>query len=58
MLHPDVLDIESAMKLTPLADDVWLNAMVNLAGTPKHKRQMSAHKIINSQLEPQLLRIS
>ena len=37
MLHPDVLDIESAMKLTPLADDVWLNAMVNLAGTPKHK---------------------
>ena len=37
LLHNDVLNIESALKLTPLADDVWLNAMVNLAGTPKHK---------------------
>ena len=37
MLHPDVLDLETALKLAPLADDVWLNAMVNLAGTPKYK---------------------
>lgn len=37
LLHPDVLDLDLAMKLTPLADDVWLNAMVNLVGTKKHK---------------------
>ena len=37
LLHPDVLDLDLATALTPLADDVWLNAMVNLAGTTKHK---------------------
>lgn len=37
MLYPDVLNLELALKLTPLADDVWLNAMVNLAGTHKSK---------------------
>ena len=36
-LFKDALDMELATKLTPLADDVWLNAMVNLQGTPKHK---------------------
>lgn len=34
-LYKDVIDIDLALKLTPLADDIWLNAMANLAGTPK-----------------------
>lgn len=37
MLYQDVLNIEVALQLTPLADDIWLNAMVNLQGTKKHK---------------------
>ena len=35
MLYKDVKNIEEALKLTPIADDIWLNAMVNLAGTKK-----------------------
>ena len=37
MLYKDILNIDLAMQLTPLADDIWLNAMINLAGTPKYK---------------------
>lgn len=37
MLYNDALNINLAQKLTPLADDVWLNAMINLAKTPKYK---------------------
>lgn len=36
-LHEDVLDSKLAMTLAPMADDVWLNAMVNLKGTKKRK---------------------
>lgn len=34
-LHEDLTNIELAMKLTPIADDIWLNAMVSLAGREK-----------------------
>ena len=37
LLYKDVLDINLATSLTPLADDIWLNAMVNLKGTKKFK---------------------
>lgn len=37
LLHEDVTNIDYALKMTPIADDVWLNAMVNLAGTKKYK---------------------
>ena len=30
-LHQDLTDIEKARRLTPIADDIWLNAMVRLA---------------------------
>jgi len=33
-LYKDVLNIELAAKLAPLADDVWLNAMIRLAKLP------------------------
>lgn len=33
-LYKDVTNIELARKLTPTADDVWLNAMVRLANLP------------------------
>lgn len=36
-LYKDVLDIDLARELTPLADDVWINAMINMANTPKYK---------------------
>lgn len=32
MLHKDITNIEKAFRLTPLADDIWLNTMVRLAG--------------------------
>lgn len=32
MLYHDVVNIELACSLTPLADDIWLNAMVRLQG--------------------------
>lgn len=35
MLYKDVTDINLAQRLTPIADDIWLNAMVNLAGYQK-----------------------
>ena len=35
LLHSDVTNIDIALKLAPIADDIWLNAMVNLAGTKK-----------------------
>ena len=35
MLYKDITNIEIALKLAPIADDIWLNAMVNLAGTKK-----------------------
>lgn len=35
--YEDILNIKLARTLTPLADDVWLNAMVNLKGTKKYK---------------------
>ena len=31
LLYKDLTDIELALKLTPLADDIWLNAMCQLA---------------------------
>ena len=31
-MHHDFLSIDKATKLTPLADDIWLNAMARLAG--------------------------
>jgi hypothetical protein len=37
MLYKDVVDVDLALKLTPLADDIWFNAMVNLKGTRKYK---------------------
>lgn len=36
-LFDDVLNNDLAIKLTPYADDVWINAMVNLKGTRKVK---------------------
>lgn len=33
-LHPDLTDIGSALACCPIADDIWLNAMVRLAGKP------------------------
>lgn len=36
LMYSDLLDLELAMKLTPIADDVWLNAMVRLADTDIH----------------------
>ena len=32
MLYTDIINIGNAIKLAPLADDIWLNAMVRLAG--------------------------
>ena len=37
LLYEDVTDIDKALMLTPTADDIWLNAMVNLKGTDKYK---------------------
>lgn len=37
LLYDDVDKIELALSLAPLADDVWMNAMVNLKNTSKHK---------------------
>ena len=37
MLYEDVLNLDLAIELTPLADDIWLNAMINLAKTNKYK---------------------
>jgi hypothetical protein len=37
LLYKDVLDIEKALSLAPIADDVWINAMVNLGKTKKIK---------------------
>lgn len=37
LLYQDVLSKHLSQKLTPLADDIWINAMVNLAGTRKRK---------------------
>lgn len=34
-LHEDLTNIELALKLTPIADDIWLNAMVSMAGREK-----------------------
>lgn len=31
-LHPDLLDIDNALKLCPIADDVWLNTIVKISG--------------------------
>lgn len=42
-LHPDLTDIEKARQLTPIADDIWLNAMVRLANL---KLYMVDHGII------------
>ena len=33
-LYKDLLRLDLSTKLTPIADDVWLNAMVRLAGLP------------------------
>ena len=37
ILYDDVDNIELALSLAPMADDVWMNAMVNLKKTPKFK---------------------
>ncbi len=37
LLYDDVDNIELALSLAPLADDVWMNAMVNMKNTPKYK---------------------
>ena len=34
-LHEDLTNIDLAMKLTPIADDIWLNAMVSMTGREK-----------------------
>ena len=34
-LYSDLKDINLALKLAPIADDIWLNAMVNLIGLKK-----------------------
>lgn len=34
-LYHDVRKVDLALRLTPIADDIWLNAMVNLAGIEK-----------------------
>ena len=34
VLYKDLINIELAMKLTPKADDIWLNAMTRLADVP------------------------
>lgn len=36
-MYKDLTNIELALRLTPKADDVWLNAMVRLAGLKKEK---------------------
>ena len=33
-LPPDLTDIDSALSCCPIADDIWLNTMVRLAGRP------------------------
>lgn len=33
-LHPDVLDVETMLQLTPKADDLWFKVMALRAGTP------------------------
>lgn len=35
-LHKDVMNIDLCLTLTPIADDIWLNAMCNFAGLKKH----------------------
>lgn len=35
MLYKDFTDMNLSQNLTPIADDIWLNAMVNLAGIQK-----------------------
>lgn len=35
LLYRDITNIDLALQLTPIADDIWLNAMANLAGTCK-----------------------
>lgn len=35
-LYEDFLNIDLARNLTPIADDIWLNAMTKLAGIPCH----------------------
>lgn len=37
LLYKDTTNIELAWQLCPLADDVWINAMINLSGLEKHK---------------------
>lgn len=37
LLYEDIINIDLARQLTPIADDIWLNAMVNLKGTKKYK---------------------
>ncbi len=34
-LYKDLTNIELALKLTPIADDIWLNAMVSMVGCEK-----------------------
>lgn len=34
-LYKDLLNIDVAMSLTPIADDVWINAMIRLSNVPK-----------------------
>ena len=36
LMYKDFLDIEKARMLTPIADDIWFNAMADLNGTSKH----------------------
>lgn len=35
LLYHDISNIDLAIRLTPIADDIWLNAMANIARTPK-----------------------
>lgn len=36
-MFKDLTNIDLALKLTPIADDVWLNAMARLGGIKIHK---------------------
>ena len=42
-MHESLTNIDLALKLTPIADDIWLNTMARLAGIKKH---MIAHGLL------------
>ena len=67
-LYPLLTDIDSAIKLAPLADDIWLNAIVKLNGVPilllknglllpvsiKHNVKLASENRVHSKNDEQL----